>query len=514
MISLRYVKAVQLHPVGVSATVCGGAVARDESGKAVTGSMREGHLMLMTHGVGRRMTASVAFAVILGAGLPAVSSAAPLQSADTDSVPGSGSISAMSLIPWYPAPSLVKLRAEIDARWPGRSRISDGVIGDLRHSGTRNSHNPVGMPTGPLVGTRGAVHAMDITASGIDVQSVLNAVIGDPRVWYVIHGGRIWSRTYGWAARRQAGDPHTTHIHINLREDGPSAAKTAENDTRSWFGSGATRSAGGSSTASSGLTAAQVRLVQKALIKKGFTIPAGATGMYGAQTSSAMAAFQRSQGWRGSQADGSIGPESLRRLGVRLGSAGTPATTTVSTSTPASSKTSTANWNKGDALLVYNLQKALISRGYSIPAGPTGYFGTRTRTAVKAYQRSLGLSGSQADGIPGSSTLKKLGVTGSGASTGRATSASKPSSSSTPKATSTASSGSSGSTTWNPKKGILVYNLQKALIKVGYSIPAGPTGYFGAKTKAAVKKFQKAQGWSGSAADGIPGKGTLRRLGL
>ena len=144
-------------------------------------------------------------------------------------------MSAMSLIPWHTAPSLVALRREIDTRWSGRSRISDGVIGDSRHGRSTNSHNPVGASNGPRVGTRGAVHAMDITASGIDVNRVLNAVIGDSRVWYVIHDGKIWSRTYSWAARPYSGDPHTTHVHINLREDSQSAATDAENSTRSWF---------------------------------------------------------------------------------------------------------------------------------------------------------------------------------------------------------------------------------------------------------------------------------------
>ena len=75
-------------------------------------------------------------------------------------------LGALSLIPWYAAPSLVTLRKEVDARWPGRSRASDGVIGDTRHAARTNSHNPVGAGGGPQVGTRGAVHAMDITVVG------------------------------------------------------------------------------------------------------------------------------------------------------------------------------------------------------------------------------------------------------------------------------------------------------------------------------------------------------------
>ncbi len=150
-------------------------------------------------------------------------------------------MSSLSLTPWTPAPALVALREEVDARWPQRSRASDGVIGDTRHGQSTNSHNPVGSANGPQVGTVGTVHAIDITAAGIDVPALLGAVIGDPRVWYVIHGGQIWSRTNGWAPRAQSGDPHMTHVHVNLREDSQSAAVAAENDTSAWFGGAATR---------------------------------------------------------------------------------------------------------------------------------------------------------------------------------------------------------------------------------------------------------------------------------
>jgi peptidoglycan hydrolase-like protein with peptidoglycan-binding domain len=55
--------------------------------------------------------------------------------------------------------------------------------------------------------------------------------------------------------------------------------------------------------------------------------------------------------------------------------------------------------------------------------------------------------------------------------------------------------------------------LQRALIARGHAIPAGATGYFGSQTKSAVAAFQRAQGWRGSGADGIPGPQTLARLG-
>ncbi len=375
--------------------------------------------MTLARSVGARAVATAASVVLMAAWLPGAAQAA--QSSPDDPTAETGSmLGALSLIPWYAAPSLVTLRKEVDARWPGRSRASDGVIGDARHAAGSNSHNPVGSGGGPQVGTRGAVHAMDITASGINVSALLSAVVGDPRVWYVIHDGRIWSRTTGWASTAHSGDPHTTHIHVNLREDSQAAAVAAENDTRSWFDTGSTASAFLTGPSASSLTTAQTRRLQRALISQGYSIPAGATGKYGAQTTAAVAAFQRAQGWSGGQADGLAGPETLRRLGVtaatgssgsRGASAGATQVRTVKKPASAPKPAATGrSWDPEDGRLVYDLQGALIARGYSIPAGPTGYFGTRTKQAVKEFQKSLGFTGDQADGIPGSMTLRRLGL--------------------------------------------------------------------------------------------------------
>ena len=486
--------------------------------------------MVVEHGVGvrgvgvrgvlPRTVASTVGAVLLMGVLPGAVSASPASPVQAPSEPTS--LSAMSLIPWFTAPSLVALRREVDTLWPGRSRLSDGSIGDNRHGRTVNSHNPVGASNGPRFGTRGAVHAMDITASGIDVNRLLMAVIGDPRVWYVIYDSKIWSRTYGWAARPYSGDPHTTHVHINLREDSQSAAVAAENGVGPWF-SGKGGSAPAYLTApTSGLslTQSQVRALQTALIAAGFAIPAGATGHYGPQTTSAVAAFQRAQGWRGSGADGIAGPETLRRLGVSASVTVTPVST--STPTPATTPTTTATTStKNPAGLskkkTKRLQRRLIKRGFTIPSGATGWYGPETTRAVKAFQRAQGWRGSGADGIAGNETLRRLGIkakksTTSTTSTSRAKNKST-ATAATPTPTTT-SSGRTGRRTWDPDDAYLVYDLQGALIARGFSIPAGQTGYFGTQTKAAVKAYQRSQGWRGAQADGIPGAQTLARLGL
>lgn len=372
----------------------------------------------------------LATAVTAALGL-AVLGATPASAEPDATPPAAGgttaSLRALSIYNWHLAPSLAALRTEVNTRWPNRDRSSDGAVGDTRHQASTNSHNPARYPGGPGVGTQGAVHALDITARGIDVNLLLNAVVGDPRVWYVIHNGQIWSRTTNWAPRVHRGDPHTTHIHINLREDSHAAAVAAEQDTSRWLtasGSrGASVTAGRSSTTGAPLSASATKALQRALIAKGFAIPSGPTGWYGPETTKAVAAFQRSQGWSGRAADGLAGELTLRRLGVAASaSAAVPAApaktskATGSTARPATTPAVTGASRSGAytpgtaSREVYFLQQALIERGYAIPAGPTGYFGARTVEAVRAFQRDQGWPAAQCDGIPGAKTLAKLGL--------------------------------------------------------------------------------------------------------
>ncbi|MFF4164746.1 peptidoglycan DD-metalloendopeptidase family protein [Streptomyces sp. NPDC001741] len=64
-----------------------------------------------------------------------------------------------------------------------------------------------------------------------------------------------------------------------------------------------------------GKTSEQVRTVQRALIKRGFDIPDGATGHFGEQTKKAYRTYQLKQGLKGDDADGVPGCRSLTDLG-------------------------------------------------------------------------------------------------------------------------------------------------------------------------------------------------------
>lgn len=118
------------------------------------------------------------------------------------------------------------------------------------------------------------------------------------------------------------------------------------------------------------------------------------------------------------------------------------------------------------------LQERLLKLGYLDYPNATGYYGATTKTAVVRFQQNNGLT---ADGVAGSLTQSRLYA-------------------------STAKSmvlkvGSSGEA---------VQALQLKLKALGYFSGTG-TGYYGAVTKDAVIRFQKAVGLS---ADGIAGPAT------
>lgn len=145
---------------------------------------------------------------------------------------------------WTLAPALKTLFAEVNAAWPNRDRSSDGTIGDAAHQRGVSEHNP---------DSRGVVRAADITERGIDIQRVLDACIGDPRVHYVIYHGRICSRTYGWEWRPSSGHEHHMHVSLLNRTSGRfpwGDVERAANDTGTWLYKNSRSRPGGSAAES------------------------------------------------------------------------------------------------------------------------------------------------------------------------------------------------------------------------------------------------------------------------
>lgn len=134
---------------------------------------------------------------------------------------------------WRLAKSLETLRAQVNGRWPSRSKNSDGSVGDVSHSARASDHNP---------DDNGVVRAIDITHDpkcGLDSYAFADLLLKkqDKRLKYIISNRRIGSGPEGvqpgvW--RKYTGkNPHDHHCHISVVADGRG------DETRPWSIDGA-----------------------------------------------------------------------------------------------------------------------------------------------------------------------------------------------------------------------------------------------------------------------------------
>jgi hypothetical protein len=212
---------------------------------------------------------------------------------------------------WRLARGLEKLRSQVNAKWPGRSKESDGSVGDTSHSARASDHNP---------DSSGVVHAIDIThdpKGGFDSYAFADMLLAkqDIRLKYVISNRRIGSGPAGpspgmW--RKYSGvNPHDHHCHVSI------IAGSMADDTRDWDISAAVQSdpiiqpdyVPPPPTLRKGGKGNQVKSLQTLLLAKGMNIEVD--GDFGPKTESALKQFQ---GAHGLIADGICGPMSWGAL--------------------------------------------------------------------------------------------------------------------------------------------------------------------------------------------------------
>lgn len=220
---------------------------------------------------------------------------------------------------WRNAPSVAAALSQATSLWHGRSRLSDGTIGDAAHAARKSDHNP---------DSRGIVHAFDIThdpAHGVDCEQLAAHLIAgkDQRVKYIIWNRRI-SESPGWRWRAYSGsNPHTKHMHVSIK-----ATFIAENDLRAWWVLAAVApllkklSAVGRTPfpespypgfplrkGSGNSFAPYIRIVQGALMEWGFILVEH--GVFGPKTEAAVKEFQKHKRL---QPDGIVGPKTWAAL--------------------------------------------------------------------------------------------------------------------------------------------------------------------------------------------------------
>ncbi|MFE9723745.1 peptidoglycan-binding protein [Streptomyces sp. NPDC005794] len=159
-----------------------------------------------------------------------------------------------------------------------------------------------------------------------------------------------------------------------------------------------------------------------------------------------------------------------------------------------------------DNAYVTRLGQLLIAQGgkrfYEQGAGPR--WSDADKRATQAFQLAQGWKGEDADGIPGPGTWSLL-IQGTGH-----------------KIPAAGSGGTPSGTVAYPGKGFFgpglsnghVQRLGAQLLSKGYGehYATGPGPRWTEADRRNVEAFQRAQGWSGSAADGYPGPETWRRL--
>ncbi|MEY3559101.1 MAG: hypothetical protein RL374_1807, partial [Actinomycetota bacterium] len=229
--------------------------------------------------------------------------------------------------------------------------------------------------------------------------------------------------------------------------------------------------------------------VQTAIMRNGFTLKGGATGVFNKATQRALKSFQKVVGLK---VTGVVDVATAKVLKVAAASTTTvaastttvaPTTTTVApttTTTPAvvyalTASTLPVRGAKGDAVIT--VQKALKAAGLEVQGGIDGAFGSGTTSTISKFQANKGL---QVTGLLDVPTAVALAIIAPVATPAPAT-------------VSVASATTYLNVSQLPvrgNRGDAVRTLQKALINAGTEVKGGADGVFGGATFVALQKYQ------------------------
>ena len=234
---------------------------------------------------------------------------------------------------------------------------------------------------------------------------------------------------------------------------------------------------------------AHVAAVQAAIIRNGFTLKGGVTGVFDKNTLRALKNFQKVVGLR---ASGVVDAPTAKVLKVSADATTTtiaPVTTTVAPTTtlpavvyPLTVDTLPVRGAKGASVLA--VQKALVIAGISVKGGVDGMFGSGTTSSLAAFQGAKGLP---ATGLLDASTASALGLVAPVVAPAPAPAP----------AVSAATANTSvivGKLPTRGDRGDKVRVLQKALIASNIEVKGGADGIFGGATTVALQKYQTANG--------------------
>ena len=228
--------------------------------------------------------------------------------------------------------------------------------------------------------------------------------------------------------------------------------------------------------------------VQTAIMRNGFTLNGGATGVFNKSTQRALKTFQKVVGLKPT---GVVDTATAKVLKVAAASTTTvqattttvaPTTTTIpSVVYPLTTSTLPVRGAKGDAVVA--VQKALKAAGLEVKGGIDGAFGSGTTATLTSFQTNKGLTATGVLDIPTAVALALIAPVAA------------PAPASAPAAVSVASTTTlidPSSLPVRGNRGDTVRTLQKALINAGIEVKGGADGVFGGATFVALQKYQTA----------------------
>ncbi|MEN9553047.1 MAG: hypothetical protein RLY24_642 [Actinomycetota bacterium] len=234
--------------------------------------------------------------------------------------------------------------------------------------------------------------------------------------------------------------------------------------------------------------------VQQAIMRNGFTLKGGATGIFDKRTLAALKTFQKVVGLK---VTGVVDAPTAKVLKLAVASTTTQAPTTTAAPTTTVAPTTTipavsypltvetlpVRGHRGNAVLV--VQNALKNAGLVVRGGIDGMFGSGTTSTIQAFQNAKGLT---VNGLLDTPTATALGLIA-------------PVVAPAPVATPVAVTTPAATLTVLPVRGNRGNNVmivQRALIAAGITVKGGADGIFGGATTVAIQAFQTAKGINAS----------------
>jgi len=226
--------------------------------------------------------------------------------------------------------------------------------------------------------------------------------------------------------------------------------------------------------------------VQTAIMRNGFSLNGGASGVFNKSTQRALKSFQKVVGLK---VTGVVDAATAKVLKVVTATSTTvqATTTTVAPTTtsvpavvyPLTTSTLPTRGSKGDAVVA--VQKALKAAGLEVKGGIDGAFGSGTTSTISTFQTQKGLTVSGVLDIPTAVALALIAPVAAPAPA--------------PAAVSIASAPTLLDPSVLPvrgNRGEAVRTLQNALIGAGIEVKGGADGVFGGATFIALQKYQTA----------------------